>query len=146
MIQAPLGIIEEVRRSPARLVIALSVAAVLAVFILYTSVAGAGTPQIQPSELTRHQAGDVMLVGRVVGPATGDAHAAGGLHFVLRDVKGKDNVTRVPVSYTGTVPDLFRAGREVVVEGALRGGTFVAKPGTLSTKCPSKYAPAKKST
>jgi cytochrome c-type biogenesis protein CcmE len=42
------------------------------------------------------------------------------------------------------VPDLFRRGREVVVEGALRDGTFVAKPGTLSTKCPSKYAPAKK--
>ena len=39
------------RRSPARLVIALSVAAALAVFILYTSVAGAGTPQIQPSDL-----------------------------------------------------------------------------------------------
>ena len=39
------------RRSPARLVIALSVAAVLAVFVLYTSIAGAGTPQIQPSDL-----------------------------------------------------------------------------------------------
>jgi cytochrome c-type biogenesis protein CcmE len=42
------------------------------------------------------------------------------------------------------VPDLFRRGREVVVEGTLRNGTFVAQPGTLSTKCPSKYAPAKK--
>jgi len=44
------------------------------------------------------------------------------------------------------VPDLFRTGREVVVEGTLQHGTFVAKPGTLSTKCPSKYAPAKKQT
>jgi cytochrome c-type biogenesis protein CcmE len=129
-------------------VIALSVAAVLAVFILYTSVAGAGTPQLQPSELAAHKQGDLMLVGRVVGAPTGDAHAAGGLHFVLKDAKGHDNASRVPVSYTGTVPDLFRVGREVVVEGALRNGTFVAKPGTLSTKCPSKYAPApaKKST
>jgi hypothetical protein len=40
-----------VRRSPARLVIALSVAAALAVFVVYTAVAGAGTPQIQPSDL-----------------------------------------------------------------------------------------------
>jgi cytochrome c-type biogenesis protein CcmE len=127
-------------------VIALSVAAVLAVFILYTSVAGAGTPQLQPSGLAAHAQSDVMLVGRVVGTPTGDAHAAGGLHFVLRDAKGKNNAARVPVSYTGTVPDLFRVGREVVVEGSLRNGTFVAKPGTLSTKCPSKYAPAKKST
>jgi cytochrome c-type biogenesis protein CcmE len=127
-------------------VIALSVAAVLAVFILYTSVAGAGTPQIQPSGLAAHaQQGNVMLVGRVVGNADGDAHAASGMHFVLRDVTHKNSV-RVPVSYTGTVPDLFRQGREVVVEGTLRNGTFVAKPGTLSTKCPSKYAPAQKST
>jgi cytochrome c-type biogenesis protein CcmE len=127
-------------------VIALSVAAVLAVFILYTSVAGAGTPQLQPSDLVAQKAQqtDVLLVGRVVGNATGDAHAAGGLHFVLRDAKGSNNAVRMPVSYTGTVPDLFRQGREVVVEGTLRKGTFVAKPGTLSTKCPSKYAPAKK--
>ena len=41
------------RRSPARLVIALSVAAALAVFILYTSIAGAGTPQIVPSQIHR---------------------------------------------------------------------------------------------
>jgi cytochrome c-type biogenesis protein CcmE len=123
-------------------VIALSVAAVLAVFILYTSVAGAGTPQLQPSELAAHKQGNLMLVGRVVGKPSGDAHAAGGLHFVLRDAKGNENASRVPVSYTGTVPDLFRPGREVVVEGSLRNGTFVAKPGTLSTKCPSKYAPA----
>jgi cytochrome c-type biogenesis protein CcmE len=127
-------------------VIALSVAAVLAVFILYTSVAGAGTPQLQPSDLVAQQAQktDVLLVGRVVGKPTGDAHTAGGLHFVLRDPKGHDNAVRMPVSYTGTVPDLFRQGREVVVEGSVRNGTFVAKPGTLSTKCPSKYAPAKK--
>ena len=122
--------------------IALSVAAVLAVFIVYTAVAGAGTPQIQPSDLARHAHGNVLLVGKVVGLPTGDAHAARGLHFVLRNVKG-DMAARVPVRYTGTVPDLFRTGREVVVEGTLRGGTFVAKPGTLSTKCPSKYAPAK---
>ena len=125
--------------------IALSVAAALAVFILYTSVAGAGTPQLQPSDLLAHPQGDVMLVGIVADRATGDAHAAGGLHFVLKNAtyaKGHPDA-RVPVSYTGTVPDLFKTGREVVVEGTLRNGTFVAKPGTLSTKCPSKYAPAK---
>jgi len=127
-------------------VIALSVAAALAVFILYTSVAGAGTPQLQPSDLAAHPQGNVMLVGRVVGKATGDAHSARGLHFVLKDVKGQENATRTPVHYAGTVPDLFRTGREVVVEGTLQHGTFVAKPGTLSTKCPSKYAPAKKQT
>jgi cytochrome c-type biogenesis protein CcmE len=129
-----------VRRSPARLVIALSVAAALAVFVIYTAVAGAGTPQIQPSDLARHH-GTVLLVGKVVS-ASGDAHTSAGLRFRLRDVTdGK--ATRVDVLYHGTVPDLFEVGREVVVTGSLRDGAFVAQDGSLSTKCPSKYAPAK---
>jgi cytochrome c-type biogenesis protein CcmE len=49
----------------------------------------------------------------------------------------------VPVVYRGTVPDLFRTGRDVVVTGRLRNGTFVAQRDTLVTKCPSKYAPKK---
>jgi cytochrome c-type biogenesis protein CcmE len=126
------------KRSPARLIVALSVAAVLAVFLLYTSIAGGGTPSLQPSQLPGH-AGRVSLVGKVVGGPTGDAHA-GGLRFRLRDLKGSTNV---PVVYTGSVPDLFRTGREVVVDGKLRNGVFVAVPDTLVTKCPSKYAPKK---
>jgi cytochrome c-type biogenesis protein CcmE len=39
------------------------------------------------------------------------------------------------------VPDLFRTGRDVVVDGRLRNGVFVAVPNTLVTKCPSKYQP-----
>ena len=50
----------------------------------------------------------------------------------------------MPVVYRGSVPDLFRSGREVVIEGRVVGRTLHAIPGTLVTKCPSKYAPAKK--
>jgi len=117
-------------------VIALSVAAALAVFLLYTSIAGGGTPSLRPSTLAGHTA-KVSVAGRVLKPVTGDSHAAG-LHFRLRDVKG--NAT-VPVVYKGSVPDLFRAGRDVVVQGHMRNGVFVAIPGTLVTKCPSKYTP-----
>ncbi len=122
------------RRSPARLVIALSVAALLAVFLLSTSIAGGGTASVRPSELAGHS-GKVSLVGQVVGPVTGDAHASG-LRFRLRDVRG---TASVPVVYRGSVPDLFRSGRDVVVDGTLKNGVFVAQPGTLVTKCPSKY-------
>jgi cytochrome c-type biogenesis protein CcmE len=132
-----------VRRSPARLVIALSVAAALAVFVVYTAVAGAGTPQIQPSDLARHH-GEVLLVGKVV-RSTGDAHSSAGLRFVLRNVSQHPGA-RANVVYHGTVPDLFGVGREVVVTGTMRTGTFVANGDSLSTKCPSKYAPAKKTT
>ncbi|MFR0873865.1 MAG: cytochrome c maturation protein CcmE [Bilophila wadsworthia] len=41
-------------------------------------------------------------------------------------------------SSTGAIPDTFKAGAEVIVEGGLRpDGSFQAK--TLMTKCPSKY-------
>jgi cytochrome c-type biogenesis protein CcmE len=125
------------KRSPARLIVALSVAAALAVFLVYTSIAGGGTPQLQPSQLAGH-AGRVSLGGIVVGPVTGDAHAARGLVFKLRDRNG---TATTRVQYRGSVPDLFKVGREVVVDGRMRTNTFVAVPGTLVTKCPSKYSP-----
>lgn len=126
-----------------RLVIALSIAAVLAVFLLYTSIAGGGTPALAPSQLAGHT-GKVQLGGVVVGPVSGDAHGAG-MHFLLRDRSG---TATVPVVYYGTVPDPFRVGREIIVDGSVRSGTFVANPGSMVTKCPSKYsaAPAKPST
>jgi cytochrome c-type biogenesis protein CcmE len=126
------------RPSPARLIIALSVAAALAVFLLYTSIAGGGTPSLRPSSLAGHT-GKVSLAGRVLRPVTGDAHGAG-LHFRLRDVKG---TATVPVVYKGSVPDLFKPGRDVVVQGRYANGVFTATPGTLVTKCPSKYVPKK---
>jgi cytochrome c-type biogenesis protein CcmE len=122
------------------LVIALSVAAVLAVFLLYTSIAGGGNPSIAPSEL-RGRTDTVQLAGRVVGPAIGNSRS-GGLRFLLRDVRG-DRSTAVRVLYTGSLPDLFKPGRDIVLEGRLRNGTFVADPGSMITKCPSKYAPKK---
>jgi cytochrome c-type biogenesis protein CcmE len=124
------------RRSPARLVIALSVAATLAVFLLYTSLAGGSTPSIQPSDLADH-GGTVSLAGVVLGPVTGDSQGSG-MRFRLRDIGGS---ATVPVVYTGSVPDLFQPGRDVSVRGALENGVFVAERDSLVTKCPSKYAP-----
>jgi cytochrome c-type biogenesis protein CcmE len=122
------------RRNPARLIVALSVAAVLAVFLIYVSFAGGGTPLVQPSELAEHD-GQVQLGGVVVGPVRGEARGEG-LRFAVRDVKGSETA---PVVYRGSVPDQFKVGREVMLTGELRGGTFVAQQ--MVTKCPSKYAP-----
>jgi cytochrome c-type biogenesis protein CcmE len=125
------------RASPARLVIALGVAAMLAVFLVYTSIAG-GTPQLRPSQLNG-RSGEVALVGKVVGRVSGDARREG-LRFRLRDVEGRASV---PVVYKGSVPDLFRSGRDISLRGELRNGTFIGQPGTLVTKCPSKYTDKK---
>ncbi len=126
------------RQSPVRLVFAVSIAAVLAVFLLYVSVAG-GTPSLQPSQL-KNRTGKVALVGKVVTPyrrvAGKQEH-----HFRLRDVKGS---AAVPVVYRDSVPDQFKVGREVRLEGRLQNGVFVGKPGTLVTKCPSKYEAEKR--
>lgn len=126
------------KSSPARLVIALSVAGVLAVFLLYTSIAGGGNPSLAPSELAGRTE-TVQLAGLVVGPVRGDAHE-GGLRFRLKDIEG-DSAARVAVLYTGSVPDLFKVGRHIVVDGKLQRGVFVSEPGSMITKCPSKYAP-----
>jgi cytochrome c-type biogenesis protein CcmE len=113
---------------------------VLAIFLLYVSLAG-GTPSIQPSQL-KGRTGEVALVGKVVGMPRGDAYAAQGLRFQLQDVEGGASV---PVVYRGSVPDQFKTGRELRLEGRLRSGVFVAERDSMRTKCPSKYT-AKKET
>jgi cytochrome c-type biogenesis protein CcmE len=119
--------------SPARLVVALAVAGVLAIFLVYTAISGT-TPALQPSNLNG-RTDKVSLTGKVVGPVTGDSHQAGGLHFKLHNING--NSPTIPIVYRGSVPDLFKVGRDVNLTGNLVAGSFVATG--LTTKCPSKY-------
>ena len=128
--------------SPARLVIALSVAAALAIFVVYTAVAGAGTPQIVPTQIHKYAGQSVTLVGTVRSTQTDSAAATtSGMHFVLSDPNQR--VGSVPVVYHGSVPPLYRVGRVVVVAGTLHGRTFQANRDSLTTKCPDHYAPKK---
>jgi cytochrome c-type biogenesis protein CcmE len=120
-------------RSPARLVIALSIAAVLAVFLVYVAIAG-GTPQVQPSGLAKHHSA-VVLTGQVV-PGSIVRNSQGDVRFRLRD---RDGTATVPVVYRDTPPDQFKGGRDISVHGTVRNGMFVGEKGTMVTKCPSKY-------
>ena len=123
-------------RSPARLVVALAVAAVLAVFLLYTAVAGHSTPTLTPSQVAAHS-GKLAVVGTVVGPLRGDSHSASGLRFALADPTGT-SVKRVLVAYHGSSPPpLFQVGRSVVVTGTYEHGQLAGSD--IVTKCPSKY-------
>jgi len=125
------------RGNPARLAIALAVAGCLAVFLLYTSFFGGGRPALQPSALRQHSGQEVTLSGMVARrlPSVGAA-----ARFRLRDVKGSDAVT---VSYRDGLPDQFKVGRDISVDGRYANGVFVGKPGTMVTKCPSKYTDKK---
>ena len=121
------------RSSPARLVVALSVAAVLVIFLVYTSIAG-GTPSSSRASCPRH-ARPVSLVGIVVGPR-GDALTG---RPALRLARHHGQAT-VPVVYHGDVPDLFKVGpRHRRRRARSRTASSSRKPDTLVTKCPSKY-------
>ncbi|MSO41818.1 MAG: cytochrome c maturation protein CcmE [Solirubrobacterales bacterium] len=122
------------RKRKVRLVVALSVAVLLAVGLVYTSFS-ASTEARQPSELLTANPGDTYdLTGKVV-PDSID-HQGEELLFRVQD---RDGDQSVPVTYTGTVPDPFRDGREVIVTGSMQDGTFAGQRDTLITKCPSKF-------
>jgi cytochrome c-type biogenesis protein CcmE len=120
------------------------VAAALAIFVVYTALAGNGVADLTPSSVAGHK-GDVSLVGKVVGnPQQDAAYTTAGLRFQLKDI-GPANAARVRVLYHGSVPDQFKNGADLVVEGTMRNGVFVAKRGSMITKCPDHYTPAKSS-
>jgi cytochrome c-type biogenesis protein CcmE len=123
------------RKRKIRLVVALSVAVLLAVALIYTSFS-ASTEAKEPSELLSASPGSSYeMTGKVVKGSI--RHQGNGIAFrvVDRDGQGK----ALPVTYQGTVPDPFRGGREIILTGSLENGTFVGEPETLITKCPSKF-------
>jgi cytochrome c-type biogenesis protein CcmE len=107
----------------------------LAVALVYTSFS-ASTEAKEPSQLLGAAPGtSYEMTGKVV---EGSIHHQGsGIAFRVVDRDGQG--ASLPVTYTGTVPDPFRGGREIVLTGSVRAGTFVGEPETLITKCPSKF-------
>lgn len=123
------------RKRKIRLAAALGAAVLLAGALVYTSFSAA-TEAKQPSELLGAAPGaSYEVTGRVV---RGSVQRNGdSLRFRVAD---RANASEsVPVSYTGTIPDPFRGGREIVLTGRMRDGTFVGERDTLITKCPSKF-------
>jgi cytochrome c-type biogenesis protein CcmE len=126
------------RKRTVRLIVALSAAVVLASALIYTSFSAA-SPALSPSQLVHQAQPDrsYQLTGTVV---NGSVRREGGvLRFSVEDRVGG---TTIPVAYTGTVPDPFREGREVIVTVQKQGGGFVGERDSLITKCPSKYKAA----
>lgn len=126
------------RKRKIRLVVALSVAVMLAAGLVYTSFSASSEAK-EPSQLIgAASGGSYELTGRVVKGSV--RHHGAGLRFRVAD---RDNSSEsLPVVYTGTVPDPFRGGREIVVSGTVAHGVFVGERDTLVTKCPSKFTTA----
>jgi cytochrome c-type biogenesis protein CcmE len=123
------------RKRKIRLVVALSAAVLLAAGLVYTSFS-ASTEAKEPSQLLAAAPGaSYEMTGRVV---PGSVEREGNsLRFRVAARDGGEQ--SIPVTYTGTVPDPFRGGREIILTGVVEGGTFVGESDTLVTKCPSKF-------
>jgi cytochrome c-type biogenesis protein CcmE len=127
------------RKRTVRLVVALSVAVVLASALIYTSF-NAASPALTPSQLLREaQPGrSYQLTGTVVIGSV--RHEGPVLHFSVAD--RATGAAAVPIAYTGIVPDPFKEGREVIVTVQKDGAGYTGEANSLITKCPSKYTVA----
>lgn len=115
--------------------VALSVAVLLAAALVYTSFSASSEAK-EPSQLIGvSSGGSYELTGRVVKHSV--RHHGEAISFRVAD--RQDASQSLPVTYTGTIPDPFRGGREIVLAGTLENGVFVGEPDTLVTKCPSKF-------
>jgi cytochrome c-type biogenesis protein CcmE len=126
-------------RSRLRFIVAIGLAVVLGGYLAYTSLDGSLETYSGPSELVAQKT--YRLNGTVASGAPKDAaglaQSSEGLTFTVVDKE--DPSKTVAVLYRGDVPDQFKDGREVVVTGRLENGTFVARPDSLVTLCPSKF-------
>jgi cytochrome c-type biogenesis protein CcmE len=118
-----------------RLVVSLGAAVLLAVALIYTSF-GASSQAVTPASVVDAPADgrSYQLTGKVM---PGYRREGDVLHFRVRERAGR---VSVPVSYSGVVPDPFRAGREVIVTVKRERSGFVAEHDSLITKCPSKFS------
>lgn len=129
-----------------RLIAALGMAVTLMTFMAYVAIKGGDVqePLLQAHELVSRselaQSQQVQVDGIAAGPMTGEQGRS--FSFYVTD---RDGGNKTLVEYSGSVPDAFRVGRNVIVTGTLvkdpKSGdsVFRAEPGSLVTKCPSKF-------
>jgi cytochrome c-type biogenesis protein CcmE len=127
-------VVDPSRKRKIRLGVALCVAVLLGVALIYVSF-NASDQTKEPSQILSATPGQKFEMNAKVVPKS-VRHDGETLRFEVEDRNGG---ATMPVSYQGVVPDPFRGGREIVLTGAVENGTFVGEPESLITKCPSKF-------
>ena len=108
-------------------------------YLAYTGFQASATYYYTVSEFVQQGSSghgeNVRLNGQV---ASGSVEKeSGGLILSFTIIEGGESL---PVIYKGIVPDAFKAGSDIVIEGLLDSdGIF--QTNTILTKCPSKYVP-----
>lgn len=114
---------------------------VIGTLVVYQATTGTSSVVLIPSELTVNGTTPdrtrIRVGGRVVDPVNYQIEPVMELRFRVEDPK--DPKGSVPVVYLGLKPDMFAAGRDVLIDGDFSGGTIQAAK--LLTQCPSKYEP-----
>jgi cytochrome c-type biogenesis protein CcmE len=128
------------RKRRIRFVLALSCAVLLASALIYTSFSASSEARTPSQLASSAQPGKVYeLTGKV---QPGSIRTQGTTHsFRVRD---RDGNVSIPVTYTGSLPDPFRDGREIIVDVRKQGANFVGVRDSLVTKCPSKFTAEQK--
>ena len=105
-----------------------------AAYLIYTATGTSAEYYQTVSEVKTHRStGDVRVLGVV---QDGIQRSNGGLDVRFTAAEGGQSL---PVVYHGTLPDIFRPGISVVVEGRMGAdGVFHAR--TLLAKCPSRFS------
>jgi cytochrome c-type biogenesis protein CcmE len=126
------------RRRRTRLIVALTVALLLAGALAYTSFSSAAQVR-SPSQLASAVSGrSYQVTGKVLPGYTRDGTQ---LDFRIADRSGSAG-SAISIHYTGAIPDPFKAGREVIVTVVKSGSSFLGQRDSLITKCPSKFSTA----
>lgn len=123
-----------------RLAIAILVVGSAVAYLVYAGTRANLTYYYEVDELLAAEPTDeeIRISGDVV---EGSVERLAGERTIGFAIRGTGSASQVPIVYSGTVPDIFRPGIQVVVEGRMGSdGTFRAE--TLLAKCPSKYQAA----
>ena len=110
-------------------------------YLSFMGISSSATYYYEVSELMEQGSSiygeNVRVNGQVVPGSMEQESGSFILRFTIVDVEGEASL---PVVYQGVVPDTFKVGNAVVVEGEIDpDGVFQAH--ILMPKCPSKYEP-----
>ena len=112
-------------------------------FLMLQGFSDGTSSVLTPSELVskNQEFKRVRVAGRVTNGLVNYVVEPGfKLDFQIKDPDGKSDLA-LAVTYDGIKPDMFAAGRDVIIDGEYVSGTLIAKQ--LLTQCPSKYEPPK---
>ena len=129
--------------------------AVVGALLIFQTTRATSSTVLKPSELAKSAPGTTLTRIRVAGRVAADQPVDYQVQPKLRlafsihdpgvgpnsESTKVDPIATIPVVYQGVKPDMFTAGRDVIIDGEFIDGTLQAAQ--LLTQCPSKYeAPA----